>query len=367
MKRLLLAAVAILALCSVASALNTTTQQGGFNPSVGISSTVAGINAGANLPGTDQVSTAYGYYALNAMTFGTSENTAVGWEALKNLNVAGAQNTAVGVSALSAETTGTQDTAIGTDAMKLGVGSISTTAVGADAMHDSIQNSSIAIGLSALTGRSDATSIGAANVAIGNAAMGSNVNLTTASFNVAIGNGSFQYATTGTSNMCLGYLSCNTGTTITDDVAIGFGALAGTGGTLTGSLNTASGYEAGYNMQAGAGNTLYGAAAGLDLTSGSQNIIIGYLDYGTLVSGSGNIIIANSTDVATASTSNTLNIGGVILGTGLNTPSTSAISIPGTLAVTGVYMSGATSGVSCSAGTVNLTTLVVTKGIVTHC
>ena len=31
------------------------------------------------------------------------------------------------------------------------------------------------------------------------------------------------------------------------------------------------------------------------------------------------------------------------------------------------YKSGATAGVSCGAGTVNLTTFVVTNGIVTHC
>ncbi|MEI7720180.1 MAG: tail fiber domain-containing protein [bacterium] len=122
------------------------------------------------------------------------------------------------------------------------------------------------------------------------------------------------------------------------------------GGTnLTASGVTFVGQDAGRNYGGGVGQTALGSSAlrnvsgnydtglgyqaGQNLTTGTNNTIIGYGVAPTLTTGGGNIAIGtgSSTDVALANTSNTLNIGQIIFTTGINTPSTSATNIAGTL------------------------------------
>ncbi len=103
-------------------------------------------------------------------------------------------------------------------------------------------------------------------------------NLTTGNYNVFIGN----YA--GTSNTDGDY-----------NVAVGPYALFS---NTTGSSNTANGAYAGYNITTGSANTLYGFEAGYNITTGTGNIIIGYKQ-----------------NAPSATSNNTLNIGGLIFGT----------------------------------------------------
>jgi hypothetical protein len=136
-----------------------------------------------------------------------------------------------------------------------------------------------------------------------------------ASFNTALGQNCLS-AVTGASNTAIGFEALQHNTSGNLNLAIGREAL-----TLntTGSSNLAIGDNAGNIISTGSGNTIIGAAAGQTLTTGSENIIIGH-----------------GADVASASTSNTLNIGNVIKATGMNVPSTSTATVAGALTVTGL-------------------------------
>ena len=82
----------------------------------------------------------------------------------------------------------------------------------------------------------------------------------------------------------------------------------------SGTDNVALGKEALTDNSSGSENVAVGSQAGSSNVSGSENVIIGYDSAPTLTSGSGNIIIGAAADVPTSSTSNYLNIGGVITG-----------------------------------------------------
>jgi len=99
----------------------------------------------------------------------------------------------------------------------------------------------------------------------------------------------------------------------------------------------ALGYQAGYNIDASADryNVLVGAYSGYGLTTGIGNIIIGYkAGYDSTYSpttGSYNILIGYNSWTLAKTTSNFLNIGGLIFGTNLsnavNTVSTGSVGI----------------------------------------
>lgn len=167
-----------------------------------------------------------------------------------------------------------------------------------------------------------------------------------ASQNLAIGDGALTAITTGYGNCAIGYLSGNAITTGANNFAMGYTSLQKVvggadnavvgpqaGRYTTGNANTIFGTQAGKGVS---GTSTYGTCVGMGfqaltaLTTGSGNIAIGYRanDIGT--TGAKNIIIGYDADPSSATASNELNIGGVIKGVGINTPTTVSIGIGGT-------------------------------------
>ncbi len=137
--------------------------------------------------------------------------------------------------------------------------------------------------------------IGLDNVGIGSYALSS---LTTGGTNTAVGQSSMSNTTTGGSNTALGFFTMIANTTGADNTAIGRGVLAS---NTTGRRNTALGVSALENSETGEGNIALGAFTADNLTTGNNNIIIGY-----------------DIDAVSASADNTLNIGNLIFGTGVD-------------------------------------------------
>lgn len=184
-------------------------------------------------------------------------------------------NTGVGISALKSLTTGTDNIAVGNSALGGADGAVGNVAMGIDALLQ-------------LTN-------GTYNTAIGYSAMNGGAEL---SYNTAIGANAMLGNESGTGSVAVGYNTLG-GASGTYNIAVGYQTLGGTDGNVSGSYNIGLGYN-----------------AGTDLTSGSSNILIGY-EAGVsseLSTGSSNIIVCNSPTIPATSTSNYLNIGGVITG-----------------------------------------------------
>jgi hypothetical protein len=196
-------------------------------------------------------------------------NTAEGQDALLHLT-AGVQNTAVGFLSLKSDTTGGYNTAIGSGTLRAN-NSDGNTAIGTFAM------------LSNTNGR--------LNTANGALALFSNTN---GPFNTAVGSSALYSNTGGLSNTAVGSSALYSNTIGDDNVAIGGSALCS---------NT------------GNGNTGVGAFALSQNTSGSINIALGSRS-GELATGSNNIDIGNR---GVAGESNTIRIGGNVLGFGSQT------------------------------------------------
>jgi len=198
-------------------------------------------------------------------------NTSFGYNALNN-NTTGNSLTAIGSGALYSNTVGNDSVAIGYDALYLATGSEGCVAIGYAAILNSIvPNNCVAIGTQAL--REGITLKYC--VAVGNDALIKN----DGDYNTAIGYQAEYYNVDGT------YL-------------------------------TAIGYQAGKGVTGNShsNNVLVGALAGTGITTGSNNIFIGKSSGENCTSGGTNIIIAYDVDLPTASTSNYLNLGGVLTG-----------------------------------------------------
>ncbi len=236
----------------------------------GLLNNFIGVSAGqSNTTGTSN--TGFGDYALQSNTTGT-HNAAIGKGALQN-NTTGYQNTAAGELALQANTTGYANTAIGNAALNANTTGYNNTAVGLNSL---VSNTN-----------------GYQNVAMGNnAAWSESIGYQ----NTAIGANALWYNQTGSGNTAVGY------------------------GAGTGVANNSF-----------ANNSLFGDNAGLALTTGSNNELMGFQAGDNLTSGSNNIILGYNINAPSATSANTLNIGNLIFGTGLdgsgNTLSTGAIGI----------------------------------------
>jgi len=127
----------------------------------------------------------------------------------------------------------------------------------------------------------------------------------------------------------------------------------------------ALGYEAGYNIDTGADryNTLVGAYSGYQITTGKGNVILGYgSGYDSTYSpttGSYNILIGYQSWTPATTTSNFLNIGGLIFGTNLatttNTISSGNIGIGTTTPAYTLQVWGSAGFGSATSTTVNFT------------
>lgn len=189
-----------------------------------------------------------------------AENTFVGDRAGGRVTTGGF-NTAVGHNAFgvgaNVNVTGSQNTAIGCDAMRdVGATAFNNTAVGTNALRVAAGAGHTAVGLEALraiTGGSDSTAVGQL--------AGKNM--------------------TGSNNVFIGSKAANDAT----------------GGN--GSSNVVVGYMAAVGLTTGNANTVIGNSVGATLKTGTGNILIG---------------TSSAVDVASSSTSNHLNIGGVLFG-----------------------------------------------------
>jgi len=63
---------------------------------------------------------------------------------------------------------------------------------------------------------------------------------------------------------------------------------------------------------------MIGAYAGYGITTGNNNILLGYLAGNALTTGTNNIVIGYDIDAPSVSSANTLDIGNLIYGTGIN-------------------------------------------------
>ena len=185
------------------------------------------------------------------------------------------KNLAIGSNALCENTYGSLNTAIGYESLRNNVSGDRNTAVGVSALFTSSESSGcIAIGYKSLYSNSD----GSSNIAVGNECLSSN---TSGIDNVAIGSSSMK-------------------------------------DNLTGFYNTAVGVVTLFNNTTGSGNLALGNRALFDNTTGSNNICIGINAGDGLVSGGKNIIIGYEIDAATSSQSNSLNIGNLLFGNGID-------------------------------------------------
>jgi hypothetical protein len=196
-------------------------------------------------------------------------------------------------------------------------------------MQPAGDTTSFALGQGALQGQS---TTGLSNIAVGASALAAT---TTGFLNVAVGGSALPVNSTGYQNNAFGYGAMLLTTTGHGNNAFGTAALrANSGGSgnsafgqtalykTIGDNNTGVGIGAGYNITSGVGNTAVGAFAlftGTASTTGNYNTVMGYaVGSTTLVTGSGssNILIGNSSavDTPTSSTSNWMNIGGVLYG-----------------------------------------------------
>ena len=197
--------------------------------------------------------------------------------------------------------------------------------------------------------------------------------------------------TVGTQHVAFGDASCNTLVNGNGDVCLGYGsdvaaaaynavAIGGTGnGGGTGAVASNSGTTVGARSGSrtmGGNMQIFGPQQGNECGSGNYTaIIIG----DTSSAGVGNAgcgtnsftnFLAVSWDggvTVNPAARNSFSLGNIIYGTGTGTPSTSATNVAGTFNVVGLYKANGTSGVSCAANTITISTFVVTNGIVTHC
>lgn len=203
---------------------------------------------------TGEYNTASGNMALWFNTSGMC-NTATGASAL-SLNKTGHYNTAMGIYALKANTTGSNNTASGASALNSNTTGYSNVAIGAGSLyHNTNKPNLVAVGDSALFNNGLYTTEpehGKCNTAIGSKAMLSNIS---GSWNTALGYQTLYLNDNGLENTALGYKALNS--------------------NLSGSWNTAAGGATLLNNSTGYGNSAFGHASLLMNTTGSTNAAIG--------------------------------------------------------------------------------------------
>jgi len=167
-----------------------------------------------------------------------------------------------------------------------------------------------------VVGAQDAITSGTQNVIIGEGA-GSSLNVGGA--NVAIGYNAFRYTIGASYITAIGNLSGGGDTLGAQSTFVGFESGYG----ARGSNNTGFGVQA-LLFATGGNNTGVGYETGSNLSSGTHNILIGDNPSaaGGITTGSYNIVIGTDLTIPTNTSSNQLDIGNLIFGTGLTSGST---------------------------------------------
>jgi len=240
--------------------LNTTGNQGRFNTSVGINSSLALTTGSFN--------TSIGKDALLNLTTGGS-NTAVGVGTLENISTA-SNNSAFGLYALRANTTGANNSAFGINSLLSNTNGSANTAVGINALRLNVSGGgNIAIGSQAM----NSSRLGSNNVVVGSSA-GFDIGALQTATNIVAGI-TYQIETIGTTDFTLIGASSNT-------IGIIFTATgAGTGtGTVYPNTNTNN-------------NTIIGNNTGRGIVTGQNNTILGSSITGLPSTLTGNVIISD--------------------------------------------------------------------------
>lgn len=181
-------------------------------------------------------------------------------------------------------------------------------------------------------GAGDKTTTGANNVALGTDALFDNetgernfalgteslTNNISGSRNTAIGYQALLRTQTGNANTAIGDRALGQITTGNNNIGIGRDAGYGINGQNYNN-SIIIGYQAGYGMITGADeNTIIGTRSGFALTSGGENTLIGYMAGDNLTTGDNNILIGSNIDVVSPTADDSLNIGNLVFGTGLD-------------------------------------------------
>jgi len=247
---------------------------------------------------TTNFSTLVGFGAGAANTSTGLYNTFTGYQA-GNANTTGDRNIALGYQSLYQSTTQFDNIAIGFQSMysTIANGADNNVAIGYETLYaDTSGDNNIAIGQSAL----DSNTTGDGNIGIG--AFAGQGLISNADNNIAIGTSALFFASTNNSdaNIAIGYQAISFATSPAGNTAVGTHAGYGTYGQSY-SNNVIMGYYAGNVLSTGSNNTLLGYQSGQSLKTGSNNIVIGY-----------------DIDTPAVDSTNTLNIGNLIFGTGLD-------------------------------------------------
>jgi hypothetical protein len=215
--------------------------------------------------------------------------------AVGNTTMTGGSNVAVGYDTFPDNTTGNWNTALGEAAMSVSTTGSENTGVGAGALEDNTTgNSNTAAGYASLI----SNTTGYANNATGSEALYSN---TTGNFNTANGTSAMELSTTGVWNSAFGTYALIWNTT--GDYNTGVGGNAGfamDGSKITGSNNTA----VGYNTAFGTGSLTNATAIGTFAVVGSNNaLVLG------CVSGVNTCTKTTAVGIGTSTPSNLLTLG----------------------------------------------------------
>jgi Chaperone of endosialidase len=235
------------------------------NMTAGRLDTTSNVSYGVGALAADSANTSiYGNTAIGAMALyinGTGANTALD-QATRNTavgahamyaNTTGLYNTAVGFTSLAANTSGYFNTALGYGTLGANVGGQNNTAVGlASLAYNTIGTFNTALGTRSLQNNTT----GHSNIAIGSWALYNN---TGGSNLIAIGDSALMNQEPNR----FGYIG---------NIAIGTMALYA---NLTGTNNTATGYQALSANTSGFGNTAYGSNVLLGNTTGNHNTAVG--------------------------------------------------------------------------------------------
>jgi hypothetical protein len=249
----------------------------------------AGTAAGTNFLGTTDSqpllfrtnNVEVGRFAVGgAFWVGQSGSVLVGYQA--GLSSTGAKNTFLGYQSGYSNTSGASNLMIGTSAGKSNQGGSNNIVVGVEAGLQSNGQDNLLIG-----NQSGLSTIGYANVYLGNR--------------------TGYYGTSNTENVLIGW-SAGYGNQANGNVYVGTQAGMGGGPAQTGGNNVIMGYQAGYNIAAGAGNVFIGNQAGNGNTLSYTGQPTQYP--GAVTSGSNNTFIGNQSGLfSTTQHSNATAIG----------------------------------------------------------
>lgn len=194
------------------------------------------------------------------------ENTALGYNTL-TVNTSDA-NTAVGDSVLGVNTTGESNTGVGDWSLYKNISGSYNAGVGSSSLFEN--------------------TVGESNTAMGSYSLAAN---TTGSYNTAVGTSALGQNVTGKGNTAVGTAA---GYNVTGDYNIGIGNNTMHGvitPILSGSFNTAIGFQAGRDISTGSRNILIENITNASITTGNNNIVLNPRQKSGITTGSGNTII----------------------------------------------------------------------------